>query len=533
MTKPRANPKAPWADAKASRRIFTSSPDWATGHIALLRGACHPKQLQIVDDPSLLITALVARGGGKSTGAWVRLLETMMCKPRARTVFVAVTKEHAADIIWEKVKTTIEKAGIEARFSETKKVVTLVQNGSTLKLAGADDNKEIEKLRGIPFDGVVIDEAASHSAKLLASLVDRIIGPRLGERDGWLMLIGTPGHELRGMFYDATRPGSDRHRPYEERDKHPGWDGWSSHHWTIEDGAAHVPAMSKLWAAALKKKKLEGWSDTHPIWMREYLGKWAADDTDAVFRYRAVHEETGEAWNQWDPERDGVFAKLPLRDGKPVEDWLHMYALDKGFHDDFAINVFSFSPTDPGKALFHTYCHEEKKLYARRIAQLFLGEDLEAAKPAGLFGQRDPVGVVGDIDDAFATEMSNFYGIRIKIFIKRRDYKAGAIELVNGDLVDGRIKVLKGSPLEIQLTELQWVADEFGRLSENKAQANHSSDCLIMGRKEVAHLFETGAVDAAPSEKRRRGDPPPDDLAPPVHEWSDLLSSGSYDTDPW
>jgi hypothetical protein len=33
------------------------------------------------------------------------------------------------------------------------------------------------------------------------------------------------------------------------------------------------------------------------------VGRWAADDTAAMFRYRA-HVD-GAAWNQWDPERIG------------------------------------------------------------------------------------------------------------------------------------------------------------------------------------------------------------------------------------
>jgi len=528
VTKRRAQPVAPWTDAKAARRVLTRDDGWADPYIAKLRAACHPKQLAAADDPALQVTALCARGAGKTTAAMVRLLTTMMRRRRARTVFIAVTKEHAADIIWEKIKGTVEKAGIDAVFSETKKVVTLTKNGSTLKLAGADDRKEIGKLRGIPFDGVVIDEAASHPPKLLEDLVDRVIGPRLGERDGWIMMIGTPGHILQGYFYDATRPGGPMHRPHIERERREwsGWLGWSSHHWNLKDGAPYVPAIAKLWEAALRKKEEKGWSDTHPVWMREYLGLWAADDTDSIFKYRP-HLDDGAEWNIWDPERIGPLrvAKLPA----DRDDWMWALAFDKGFHDQFAVNGFAFSPSDKGKRIFHVFCFEQTSFYARLLAGLLLGEELSTDKPSGLFGQLGwPVGIVGDADEPFLAELANVYGIRGVAAKRDRNYKFGAIELVNGDLVDGRIRVLKGSKLEEQITQLQWITNEFGELKENKAQANHSTDCLVYGRRLIAHLFETGQVDEQREQSRRPKRQEAETDERPDDDWSGLLASGTY-----
>lgn len=559
MTKPRANPSAPWSQVKQLRRVLTAIPEWAKEFIARLRAACHPKQLGAVDDPALYLTVLCARGGGKSTCAMVRLLITMMKKPRARCVFIAVTKEHATDIIWEKLKATVEKAGIEAVFNETKRTCTLVKNASVLKLAGADDKKEIDKLRGIPFDGVVIDEAASHLPQLLENLVDRVIGPRLGERDGWLMMIGTPGHILAGLFFDATRPGSEYHRPYAEADdfgdatqaiegEEPDVDDeagqsdwlWSSHGWTLEEGAAYVPAMAKLWAAALAKKKRKGWSDTHPVWMREYRGLWSADDTDNVFKFRPYLDD-GAEWNVWQPEEFDKFglAKLPKRFAA-FSEVLYVVAIDMGHKDPCAVNTFALAPADPQKEILHVYAFERKGFYARPLAQLLLGEDMDHEQPEGLFGALGewPTGLVGDIDDAVLAELANVYGIRIVQAKRKRELKVGAIELVNGDFVPGKIKILKGSPLAMQLTTLQWAEDEFGVLKENKAQPNHSTDTLVYGRQLIAVLFESGAIDGEEEEKKKRQRARReadggllDDAVP--NEWNDFLAPAAYDSDPW
>lgn len=538
MTRKVANPARPWSRAKEMRRSLTRDALWAAEWIEKLIGACHPKQQDFALDDARRISALCSRGAGKSTGALVRILLTMAQRRKAPCVFIATTKEQARDIAWEHLKDICEKAGIEADFVETRLVCTLA-NGSTLKLAGADDRKEIDKLRGRAFAGVVIDEAASHPAHILEALIDRVIGPRLGEHDGWIALIGTPGHELRGEFFEATRPNGPEHRPFRDRElpENAGWLGWSSHHWTLEDGAPYVAALAKLWADALLTKKRKGWSDTNPVWLREYKAQWAADDTDNVFRYRP-YDDDGKPFNQWDPPREDKsgyrFAILPERDGKPVDDWQHVYSLDKGFADAFAVNVLSFSPSDPQREIRHTWGHERTEVYARLIAVLFLGPELSTDKPTGLFAVTGwPAAIVGDVDEAFLSELANVYGIRAKKAIKKADYKAGAIEETNGGFRDQKIFILRGSPLDTQLLTLQWVVDEYGRMIENKAQPNHSTDTLIYGRKEIAHLFDSGVVDDKPRRRARPAAQEESESPPPDDDFRDLLSSGAYDEEPW
>lgn len=539
----RENPQPTWSQAKQDARVLTRDAEWAAGWIAKARAACHPKQLPFVDDESIWVTALCSRGAGKTTGAIVRLLKTMGSRRKTPCAFIATTRTFAKKIIWSHLKNIIEKLGIDARFNETELTMTMVANGSTLEIVGADDLAEVDKLRGRPFAGVVIDEAASHPPALLEYMIEQAIAPRLGELDGWLALIGTPGRYLAGVFYDATRPGSEWHRPFGTSEE--GWLGWSSHHWNLKDGAEHVPAMAKLWARALLKKDEKHWSDAHPIWKREYLGLWAADDTDNIFKYRP-HLDDGSEWNVWDPEREGPFGLAKLPEG--FEDWEHVYSLDQGHADPLALNIWAFSPSDPGKFIYHRYCFEKQALYAKPVAQMLIGEKLDASSPAGLIGITGwPAAFVGDADLTFLAELANVYGIRIKQAIRHRERKFGAIELANGDLVEGRIKILRGSKLEEQVMSLQWQESDTGELRENKAQANHSSDCMVYGRLEIAILFETGVVEdrsAAPKEGAPPGrkpqkrpvannDPDPVQASEVANDWTDLLASGTYDGDPW
>jgi hypothetical protein len=170
--------------------------------------------------------------------------------------------------------------------------------------------------------------------------------------------------------------------------------------------------------------------------------------------------------------------------------------------DPYAVNVFAFAPADHAQRVFHVYCFERTGLYARLIAQLLLGADDKAPtgckphdKPGGVFGAIGwPDGMVLDGDQALIEELANVYGLRFEKPEKRPDYKAGAIELCNGDLVDGRIKIIEDSPLHRQITGLQWAEQDSGALKEDPSQPNNSTDCLIYARKKIAALFEAGVV---------------------------------------
>lgn len=540
--------------------VYARDPEWAAKPIARLIASCHPKQRDAALDPSRLISADIPRSGGKTTTFLVRALRTMCARQEAYVPFIATTKGHATNILWRAVKRAMTAVSLDYRAFEVDKMIVLKKNGSILKLAGADDDAEVDKLRGFPIHGLGIDEAAFHKPKRLAYIIDEAVGPRLR---GWVMLIGTPGPDPSGLFYEVTRPGGDLHRPYEDRGRpeYAGWTGWSSHRWTLEEAqtwarAGNVPRENELydvWDEALRKKAANQWSDDNPKWRREYLGEWAKDDTNNIYKYRA--EIDGVEWNRWDPERVGPLkvAKLPT----DRTDWQWVLSLDRGHSDEFAINGFAFSPTDPLKRIYHVLCYERKRLYARQVACLLLGaRGVEFAKvadsaaadeeaipdarvheapdplsPFGLLGI--PLGKVCDSDMTLIDELTKVYGIRCTQAQRQREKKHGAIELLNGDLVDGRLKVLKGSPLEAQMTDLQWDVDEWGQLREPKGKPDHSSDCATYARSLIAHLFETGAVGEAnkpaaraPTGRRMEPDPSVFDEQP---EWLSALS----DSDPY
>lgn len=518
----------------------------------------HPWQRDAIIDPARRISLCIGRGGAKTTSERARALIKLLWLRNQYIGYAATSKEHARILNWDKIKQACESYGItstgsdpDVTFLESRMQMTCHRTGSTYQLRGVEDTRDAEKFRGFPQTEFQVDECGSFSPELFGYLLTQCVSPRLGEalalppglldflvewdendadaleaflepidwnanRGGCIVLASTPPSALRGEFYEVTREGSKRHRPYRERAKaeYTGWLGYSSHAWTLKDvvdlprSRELYPALVYNWEEALREKAEKGWTDDNPIWRREYLGIWAADDTDTVFRYRP-HVD-GVPWNQWDPigrpamtTKDLELVVAILR--KDFPDVRFVVQMDEGFKDPFACNVFGFSPTDTERRIWHSFAFERTEMYARPIAELLIGEREVAVMLAGgsmpenlggIFGALGtwPDGVGMDGDDSTLAELANVYGIRMVKSDRKPDAKIGRIELVNGDMVDGRIKILKDSPLEKQISVLQWKEDDFGHRKEDKAQANHSTDTLADGRKLIATLFESGAV---------------------------------------
>jgi hypothetical protein len=179
-------------------------------------------------------------------------------------------------------------------------------------------------------------------------------------------------------------------------------------------------------------------------------------------------------------------------------------------------------------------------MHAKTVAQLLIGDELVTDPVAGLFGATGwPADIVADtagLGGMLLDELRTVYGIGIEAAEKRD--KHDAIELFNGDLIDGRIKILKGSELETQLLHLQWAVDVHGLLKEDKGARNDCADAAVYARRKAMHRFAgelpappptkgtPEAVNAQMDEAERRRAQPPD-------EFDGLLDDGGYYDENW
>lgn len=548
MTRRTASPAKPWARATARARSISPDQAWGLRIARRILADCHPWQRDAVIDPASRISLLVGRGGAKTTSMRARALIKLVLLPRQYVGYAATSADHARELNWDRLPQLCESYGItttgtnpDVSFKDTKMILRCNRTGSVYRLRGVEDRRDANRFRGFSQAEFQADECGAIPHELLDYLVEECVAQRLGEalaippgvldriaaarsdeelddlafepvRRGCVVLGSTPPNVLAGPFYEATRDGSDVHRPYSKRDapEYANWLGYSSHAWTLKDvvdlprASELYPALVANWEEQLRQKTQKGWGDDHPIWMRESLGRWAENNTATVFRYRP-HVD-GVEWNRWNPLGEKkldemqplevlqlAIAALP----KDVGEWHYVLEMDSGgTRDPFACNVFAFAPSDPQRRFIHVFAFERMRMHPRTIAELLLGEGLDADKPTGVLGLIGwPDATTFDSDQPQIDELGNVYGIRCRKADRKAEYKFGAIEIVNGDMVEGRIKILEGSPLEKQAQTLQWKPDEFGILRENKAQPNHSTDCLIYGRRDVANLFDTGRVE--------------------------------------
>jgi len=110
--------------------------------------------------------------------------------------YVAPTLVRAKDIAW----TYLKNASVPVRRShhETELRVDFF-SGSRIRLYGADDP---DRLRGLYFDGVVLDEYAEMEPQVWTE----VIRPALSDRAGFATFIGTPkGKNAFWQLWDAAR----------------------------------------------------------------------------------------------------------------------------------------------------------------------------------------------------------------------------------------------------------------------------------------------------------------------------------------
>lgn len=267
----------------------------------------HPKQRAFVEDKASRKCAEKGRRAGGSYGIAAWLLEDWQLWAGQLALFVAITKETCANIIWPTLHLFDAKYQLGIKFDNQDLRATL-PNGYQILLCGAKDRAQIEKLRGFAqgIRRVAIDETGSFSPydSMLRYMVQSILSPQLMDSfhrgGGQLVLCGSPGIDPRGLFFERTQGVTHEGKPAQK---------WSTHHWTCLDNP-HLDA-----AAYLLEELVEGEhiiDDTPPeelvaqmialrdvpltdtrwapvlarlsnAFRREYLADWVRDEASLIY----------------------------------------------------------------------------------------------------------------------------------------------------------------------------------------------------------------------------------------------------------
>jgi len=452
-----------------------------------------PQQRDFILDPARQKAALCPRRAGKSYCVLSYALITALRKPGSQSLIIGKVRKQVKKVYWQTLKMICKEMEIKAHFRNMELECEL-PNNSVVYFAGADNIEEIEKFRGPSYDLCCVDEGKSYSPHLLKELIIDILKPALLDKQGTLVLIGTPGAIPSGPFWAVTSGTGDKNlgnvRRWSERND-PKWftkggrrkpARWSLHTWSSRDIASDpklknhpgFKVAQTIWKGALEDKEQAGWPDDHPSWQREYLGQWVPDEDSLVYSYARVNTD-GCLNYEDDPNSSELFG---LPEG---HNWQFVLGVDLGTKDDTSFVIAAWATTHPDLIYLHAEKHTGWQIgdIVKRTKEL---EDY-----VGSFFVR--IADTGGLGTMVVESMSSLFGVDF-IPAKKGD-KPAHIKLLNADLFAKRIKVRKASCMELtdEWETLQW-ADPF-HTREDPRSPNHCTDAaLYVWRYCYHHLWQ-------------------------------------------
>lgn len=305
----------------------------------VLEDALFKQQLSFVQDSSAFKVGICSRRAGKSTSIAADLVNTAYEFPECTALYITSSRSSAKKIIWAEVLkfNRLNNLGGIANLSELK---LSFPNGSCVRLEGAKDEQEIDKIRGQlpPVKKAFIDEAQSIRDSVLVNLIDDVLEAALLDYDGSLILIGTPGAIKTGYFYRICHNLDENN---EKLDESP----WSVHSWTFFDNPFISKKSGKSHAELLQRVlKRRGVDMAHPSIQREYFGRWTSDTESLLLKY--------------DPKVNHFVTLAPKK-------WQYIMGIDLGFDDADAIAILAWAEDSPT-----TYLVEEKVVPQQGITEL-------------------------------------------------------------------------------------------------------------------------------------------------------------------
>ncbi len=411
---------------------------------ALIRRMLSPKQLSFVDDPARWKIACTPRQAGKTFLDAAYLILTCLEAPNTPTLYLGLTRDSAKGAIWGTLLAMLDGSGIayEARVSAL--TVTLT-NGSTITLFGAETAGAKNRLRGRQYKLIVVDESGFYTE--MDDVTDALF-PTLSARTGKMIMTSSPGVTFSGLFFEAYQ-GSKR-------------DQWSRHSWSLLDnpefqGPSPEPGYATKGEYELDTicKSQYGGNRQHPAFLREYLGRYVRDPSNAVYPY----------------SDHNVIDVIPeYRDAE------YALGIDLGAVSSNAISCLKYSQ------------YTREVTIVEQFKEAGLNIDVLAAEIQGFIDRYQPTVIVADVGGygkGIVDEIRRRYHLPIKAAEKQD--KAFYQRIMSNDLTSGYIKVLKDSDL---LTEWDKIVKDKDTGDEIKGQENHLADATLYIYRQiyVSHL---------------------------------------------
>lgn len=476
-----------------------------------------PEQRAFYDDPGRLLAALCSRRAGKTRAGNRHFLRQASTTPHGRFLYVNSTLGEAKRLAWHGARgdgmaSLVERQKLPAITNESDLTIHFPKIDSWIFLRGVDDEKRLSHALGMPFHECWWDEAQKIPPKLGPTIND-VLMPTLLDYRGKLRFTGTPNRNMRGIFWEITRPEKERRRK-----------GWGVHIWTllnnpffgravqrnggqwfVVDGIGntlsgpHAPEklQSEVVGARMQRgmrelQELLGGEKAFPLdsptMRREGFGCWVYEDANLVYPVHAVDRSVlcyAPARVREDGYPDIVQALLDLP-GWGERDYYLSLGADLGFSPDpFAWVLWGWSLRDPVLYEVGSWC------------RTLLDSDEQAQKLRDI---RDLVTIAITTADAsgggkqvvagWSKKWMERYGISIVEATKKN--KHAAIDVFGTDLRRGHIRVREGGAWLAQAEEHHWskagLVNTAGKLVEDPASPNDLLDSGLYSWRESYHF---------------------------------------------
>jgi hypothetical protein len=432
-----------WHDIlEGASHIRSNRFDW--------RSIAFDKQIKFIEDPHRLKCAFTTRRGAKSYADGIYLLKEAYETAGINCLYLGLTRLSAKGIIWKDVLKHIgSRCELGIKFHETELTAT-TENGSIIYCAGVDvDENERKKLFGRKYKLVVIDEAALFGIDL-RDLVYVVLRPALADLRGTIVLSGMASNITRGLFYDIT-VGKEK--------------GWSLHQWSAYDN----PYMVKQWQEELN------FINTHqPDLMQTarfrqaYLNEWVVDEEKLVYKF---------------VEDKNTFLDLPHAS---TSGWTYILGVDTGWEDDNAFVLSAFHENLPELYIVKTF-NKAKMTFDQVVEKIneFMADSVHS-----------PSKVIIDGANKQGVESMRVRSAIPFEYADKRD-KVSFIEILNGDFVQGKIKIHESCQALIsELKALIWQTD--GEIikqpkKEEPRLPNHLCDAMLYAWRNGYHYHSEPA----------------------------------------
>lgn len=418
---------------------------FSTYNLEKLEGLLFPKQKNFIIDPHKRKAAICSRRAGKSTGVAIDLCKSLLENTEGDLAYITLTRANAKKILFNPIEKLNKTNNLGLVPNRADLTFTDPKTNNTLYLTGAHTEDEVEKLRGLKLKKIVLDEVASFRSHL-NYMVEEVLEPTLIDTDGTMMLIGTPSANPSENYFFKVTSGIEK--------------GWSVHKWTILDNP-FIP-HAKAWLENYRTRK--GWQLDHPVYLREWLGQWTFDTDSLVYKY-----------NPNINDYDTINHK----------DLNYIIGVDLGFDDAFTICVNAYSYADR-----HIWTIDQFKKSGMIPSQM-------AATIKYFKDKYNPIRTVADhggLGKAICEEFNQRY--QLNIYPAEKSKKAAYIEIANGDLVSGLVKIKDGSLLADEMKVHQWDPDRDDK--EDDRTPNDLCDAWLYSYRECKHYL--GEVKPTPPE---------------------------------